>query len=291
MPGSVQATELSEDALRENFAHWADLSAAGAQYPCDPADKANLLRLPTTHTFGSLSGTGEPLWKRILLQDAALLSHASRETTNEHPQDATVAATAKNWGLNQFVFSYLGVHDPYYARANFPAFGVFINKEAETFPRCNATRRDLATLEAATNEAALYFLLPDNARELAGLELESTADCQGQFWRYWGAHQYWDDEFSRNHWRWKIEFHFLNSVPASEFEAVLWPIEPARVSPFRRGRFPLRPSEQDDYAAQNPASVIISYDCPTSEPGLAFVRASASAAIYYLTHGEFPHRV
>jgi hypothetical protein len=225
----------------------------------------------------------------VLFEDAALTSNASRRSGHDPSDPGAVAPTAARVGLDDFIFAYHGIHDPYYARTHFPAFGVFIRKQAETFPGCNATRRDLASPEVDPSmEAMLYFHLPHEARELAVVELENDPRHEGKFWRYWGNPELWDGDYARNHWQWVFEFHFLKSIPSTLFDAVLWPLE-IRVNPWIRGRIlaPLT-REQEEFTRLNPNCKVVSYMASTSRPGLAFISASAQAAEHYLREGAFP---
>jgi hypothetical protein len=292
MSGMRKASDLSEVELRKNFAHWRSLLPASASYPPEAGYHGALRQLPTTHTFGSRSGPVEHLDRKILFEDQALLSNAARTRTHPVAKSGTVASMAVRLGLNEFVFTYLGVHDPYYSRTHFPAFGVFAKRDIEVFPSCNATRRDLASPEVITDDDAtilLQFLLPVDARELAGTELQTDSRHKGSFHCYWGFPEFWNDHtYAKQNWQWKYEFHFFDSIPTTQFDAVLWPME-MRVNRWTRGRVPAPlTARQAEFAAAHPNCAVIPYEPSTRRPGQAFVSASARVAEYYLRNSHFP---
>jgi hypothetical protein len=214
-----------------------------------------------------------------------LLPGVARETTTAELGPAAIRAE-----LGKYVFAYLGIHEPYYTRGHFPAFGVFIAPGAESYPACNASRRDLDSPEV-TGDLSLQFLLADDSRKLAALELAIDPRHDRDFWKYWGAPEHWGDEYSESHWTWVHEFHFYRRVACGQFAAVLWPNE--MVVDTKSGA--LRLSEITDDAQEfrqaNPQCKVVLYEPSVSEPARTFTAASAAAARYYLENGEFPEYV
>jgi len=283
---------LSPKDLKGNFDFWSERAGYHPPTPAVPWIEEALQVLPTTHTFG-LHGRERPkgyLHRAILFDEQALVSNAGRAMAGDRTTARTVGFNARAVLLDQFVFSYLGVHNPYYARGSFPAFGVFISKPLEEYPLCNCTRRDLAVV--TTGEAlSTYFLLPEDGRRLAAMEVTHDPQHQGDFWHYWGAEQHWKGKYPTVQWRWMFEFHFRNRVSIHNVDAVLWP-HVLSVDPWTLGSAVSEVAEdQARFAQIFPKCTVISYNPSTARPAIAFVRASEKAARHFLKHKAFPRHV
>jgi len=299
MDGKPHVKDLEEEELRRNYDFWTTTVPASPKYKLEAGFEDALRQVPTTHSFGARSGGILKLDEKVLFEDKALLANTERRRALASVGAGTVGSTAARWGLDEFVFTYLGVHDPYYARTHFPAFGVFVKRGAETFPRCNATRRDLASPETGGDDDAtvrLQFLLPSDARdlpsdtrELASLELGNDDRHQGSFRRYWGFPEFWADAgYATDSWKWKHEFHFLEQIPTTNFDAILWPRE-MRVNAWTRGFVPAPLTDrQSEFMDAHKQCAVISYSPSTHYPASAFVSASARVAEHYVRTGSFP---
>jgi hypothetical protein len=293
---SVSTISLSE--LKENLALWKNTCESADSTRGDEVAKVGFERSPTTHTF-SWTSKGIDLAERILFKDRALVSDAQRQKNSSESPQGLVAEVASKVGLNDFVFTYLGVHEPYYARQLFPAFGIFVNVKAESYPGCIATRRDLKSGDVKLDvendpnpkQIMVQFLLPQDARTLALQELYLDRH-RGSFRHYWGHPELWHGEYAEKHWQWVFEFHFKKTIPASAFHAILWP-KGNKECRFRIGRIPLTYTvDPAIYVKQNPQCKIIFFDPALNRtPEKAFVSASAKALEYYLSHGDFPEEI
>jgi hypothetical protein len=290
--------QLTEAELEHNFELFNALLEPKLKFPLTEESRQALSSATTTHAFGSRAGGESRLYRKILFEDGGLKSNRSRRSTSRDLL-ASVPDLAKSVGLDEYVFTYLGIHDPYYARTHFPAFGIFVSKSAEKHPQSNASSRDLSSPEFAAfvktltpDEILLHFYLPDRGRQLAAREFQTDAhDHGGDFKKYWGSPELWEGDYARDHWKWMFEFHFLDNIPCSEFDAVLWPLE-THYNPWTRGRIPSKASEdRSNFAKQHPSCTIISYPSSFAKPGLGFIYASWQAIGHYLQHGIFPSTV
>lgn len=266
--------------------------------PSLPREPSFLLTIPVTHTWGyqatkvGLDRYESYLYETILFEDRALLSAAER-ARRRGVEDSSVGPNAKAAGLINYVFSYLGVHDPYYSRGAQPAFGVFIrpDREQPAPEQCHASRRDLDSPEAAEGGAAheLNHLLPEHGRQLAHLECHFDERHNRDEWKYWSASEF----FIPDGWEWKIEMRFLERVPVEGFIALLWPVS-AKALTLQGGRsFDTKLSVgADRFQADHPGCVVVKYKVSAREGGpMSLVRASTGAARSFVTTGEFPRLI
>jgi hypothetical protein len=292
--GSVKS--LTPDQLAENFDYWSSRLRKG-QTVSQQSTPSFLLRMPPAHTWGyRLRSQSDSPYKRflyeiILFQDKALLAKTIRLKGGK-PDTSTVGPTARLCGLDEYVFAYLGVHEPRYARDDFPAFGVFIkvSKVLESFPRCIASRRDLDSPERKKQQVPIetHFLLPDHGRKLAELERISDPRHAADPWRYWSAFEYWN----KNSWKWKIEFHYHERVGIDDFSAILWPTDPAHFTRMSGKNGETR-SNRDvtRFLETYPQCTVIRYELDWSQQGDSLLRASTLAARHYDQKGIFPSRI
>jgi len=292
---------LGEDELCENFQYWKAQVNTGNGFSTLTDESRGLATLPTTHTFGWRSGSSVELHRKILLENRALKSALSRKSEGVGAEPSFVADAATAAGLNGFVFTYLGIHEPYYSQTHFPAWGIFVSPKLETFPHCNATRRDLASPEVDRSlPIRLQFVLPTDARHLAILQVLHDERHGGKLKHFWGDPDLWDaplkqtqpvfweGTYGDRHWTWVPEFHFCDSVPLTEFSAVLWPVETV-VNPYTFGRFPAPPTKDlDEFRTKNPDCAVVEYRSSFTKPGTALLRASAAAVEHFLANGSFP---
>jgi hypothetical protein len=284
--------DLTESRLRENAALWN--SRLGFKTGV-PKDGTPLAFLPTTHTFSFArvligKSSDRMLYQKILFDDRALLSSFTLAAGDSTILSRTIGPRALAAGLDKFVFSYLGIHNPFYCRGSFPGFGVFIRVTEEVFPKCNATRRNLSSPEVSANECSSEFLLPTDVRELVSNEVESRHS--GDVWRYWGHPDYWTSAYALNMWQWLAEFHFVNRIGVESFEGILWPNDTA-ASPSYSGRMYADQLREDHrkFRQQFETCQIITYKPSKARPITAFVKASYDAAFYYATNRRFPEFV
>ena len=281
---------LTSDQCNKNFLHWLGVLPQPLNQP--DGELMKIARtLPATHTFPAelvLNSGNHKIYEEILFTDEALIAEALRREAPERP--SRIATVARENGLDHYVFAYLGTHDPYYAERrrclSFP-FGVFLRKQGECLPSCNATRRDLGSAEA-TPPYCQQFLSPGNGRELSALETANDARHGRDYWRYWGAARYWKEpDFARTQWQWKIELHYRDNVPITDFEAILWPIvdTPALSGGYKLSSLQIKAA---DFRDRHPECSVIEYRCTAGNAKLDFVSASYAVARYLLETGHYP---
>ncbi len=195
-------------------------------------------------------------------------------------------------GLDYFVFAYLGVHQAYYARGHFPAFGVFVRRtsETESFPYCNATIRDLHSPFVSENASLLEecFLLAEDARLLAAHDV--TRNHAGDVWHYLGSMEYLEcPRYCREHWQWLYEFHYRERVPVDSFDAVLWPEEKIALA-TRRG-WDIRGHLSDNmrqFKKEHPDCSVVPYEVRRQGKRRSFTVAAAASLKFLLEEGRYP---
>jgi hypothetical protein len=201
-------------------------------------------------------------------------------------------AEARAVNLDHFVFGYLGVHDPYYAKQTgrvfaIKAFGIFLGVDLDVFPTCNATRRDLA---ACPGQPEREFLLPRDGRLYSHYQVLNDPVHGGDFWHYWGAYSHWrNPSYQTEHWKWKVEFHYRNMVPINQVEAILWPIEFVATKVGRAGHARVdseSKAEIRDFRKKFPNVFVIPYNWDSAYH--SFVQASHAIVVYVLKHHTYP---
>lgn len=305
VPETVPVVDtLAEDLLEGNFRFWVQAVTASHLGTEDPVPDTPLTaicqRVPTAHTFGDMRfPTGEDSLRMfahqtVLFDTKAILS-ANRRKNEGIGAGSSLGYRAKTAGLDDFVFAYLGIHEPRYARGIYPAFGVFVanSHPIERFPRCNASSRNLDSDELGEDFENIEkcFLLPDHARALMAHEI--LARHAGDFWHYWGTSQHCRDAaYRRQHWNWKIEFHYRGEVSVNDFAAILWPIQ-ARSLSFDFGSTPDESYRRDAAKFRQMCSEcsVIEYEWDPTSPSVSFLRASELATKFLLEHDRFPRSV
>ena len=295
-------SELTLSDAEKNFQHWSKELCCNH----DGVDEREpAMHVLLTHTFPSRkvwSGADGVLCEKdlcgeILEAGKGLLSEHYRERNGYYlpgePRPEMERARAVQ--LNKFVFAYLGVHDPAYSRRfDFgfePAFGLFLRTglEARAFPNCNATRRDLASKESSfLVDRRADFVTAEGARKLCRCEtIQDRGRHRGDFWRYWGAIEFWEGDFADQHWHWKYEFHFHERIDVGDFDAVLWPEVGATFEGLGDGFTSLH-DRAAGFQRKYPNCQIVFYEWDPLKPLTALVEASTAVAKYRLATGQLP---
>jgi len=290
----VLGTELQSSNLEENFSYWKAKWA-----PCKQLERSDIegfgLRTTTTFPYEKRWGAESTYpFREILFNDEALLSERRRILNNKiKPSEPRREMTrAREVGLDHYVFSYMGIHDPYYAdQSTFPnpPFGAFIGIDLESYPNCNATRRDVGSPEAEWPPHR-EFLLPQSARAMSHLQVRNDARHVEDFWHYWGAPKYWREEarYADSHWEWQIEFHYYDNIPISQLDAVLWPVEFRALGPRKR-ETSLLEGEASRFRDAHPECKVIPYQWSPGNPTMSFIKASYAVARFFLMRERYPH--
>jgi hypothetical protein len=274
--------DLTKTTLRENFKYWVSKFVTRNV----PAKDSTRKFIPATHTFPFFKKTD--VAQEILLNDQALLAAKVRRR-GTGADSGREMMEARSMNLHEFVFSYLGAHDPYYAkigRANSPGFGVFIKRDIEEFPSCNATRRDLASKEAE-KPFEREFLLPSDARSFACLQALNDKRHSGDFWHYWGDPKYLREVGYLSHqWEWKVEIHFHEKVEVDDFEAIIWPYHEVAIGAGKKAKKVL--GDVDAFQKTFPKCKTILYNWENPSERTSLFIASNIVANYFVEHREYP---
>jgi hypothetical protein len=293
-------TDLTAETLVENFEYWLSKLDGANPYNANspPVDSpAKFLRtIPTTHSWGngklSINRREIFLFEKILFQDRGLLSKNGRHPCEDRgTKRQTVGQRAKDCGLENYVFAFLGGHEPYYAQSEFPAFGLFIQcrDTVENFPSCNASRRDLASEEIDAHEPVLkHFLLPKHGRALAEAETLHNPKFGGDPWRYWGTEEHWTEDS----WQGKVEYHFRERVGIADFAAILWPVDQVIIIKSGISRETSEMTRRRaEFQTLAPHCAIITYETDPEDPATMFLRASSVTTRHYVQYGTFPQHI
>lgn len=267
-----------------------------------PDDVRSFLRAAhATHTFAySKMVDGEQFWPYEDILDLetryGLLSDRYREEQGlfrkgERRRDMPIA---RELGLDSYVFSYLGAHEPYYARdeaIDSRPVGVFIKRESETVPRSHASFRDAhADGNQTIEEKRKELLSCTGARKLAAYQVTNDPAHKRSIHHYWGDSELLGDpEYMKNSWRKKLEFRHYNCIKLEEIEALLWPEWVEVRGPNSFTTMSQTPTEVKDFCRE--------YDCPciiyTLDHRLgerSFLEASIVASMFFDENGRFPDK-
>jgi hypothetical protein len=281
--------DIKEEELKKNFAaHFREFEG---DPPPDFMDK--LMNLEVTHTFALSNDKGKTVvWKQIFLNQNSdhrgLLSYNYRQK-HELQNSREPSENAEKHGLNDFVFAYLGSHDPYYGGKNTePSFGVFISKELEKELTTNASRRDLASPEAVKSNEEIEFLKPEDARKLIAYEINKKYN--GKIWYYWGSPQdreketETETEYLKNMWTRKAEMHFFEKVPTSAIKAIIWP----NLIHYTKDGFDssYQIEERRVFSEQYPEIKIYDYDWMSDDGQDTFVEVSCKISQKFLNNNN-----
>ena len=302
MPNKI-ALQLSSDKLQQNYTFWISHFKYNAGDSLLQSKEAIFSNLPTTHTWGNRrildakTGNESYVYEEILFNERNIQSNEQLKDRYGPAFKGTMGRNALEAGLEHFVFAYLGTHQPYYARAAYPAFGAFFKKDehAGVFPRLNATRRDLDSPEVNINQQPLenHFILPEHARQLAAIETTLDPRHNNDHMHYLGGHQYWNEvDFVAKNWEWKVEFHYRDDVQLNMLDAILWPEEDnPLVSTAGYSALNKLDSDANKFKALNSGCSIIKYKPSRHKAAFDFVRASTNVLEYYIEHNCYPHHV
>lgn len=301
--------DLSSGTARNNYTFW----KSNMPSPPDSSVVDMMNRVETTHTFAverywidSLGNKQMINLCELILKSApgGLISDAARVRVTPPGSSVPrrVMTRARQVGLDDFVFTYLGCHEPYYGASRdpdddaydaFPIFGLFIKRELERFPECNASRRDLASSESSPDTES-EFLLPNDARVLAAHEVSNNPRHQGDFWHYWGCRRYRNmgslserRQYVSQQWEWKMEFHFRERIEKLSFGAILWPIEPMAIGAGTT-RFTHLSEESDAFRRHFPEIDVVTYEWDQANSADTFATASEAVTRYFLRYNRYP---
>ncbi|MDR2472395.1 MAG: hypothetical protein LBD53_02365 [Tannerella sp.] len=270
---------MSIEQLTNNYlAHWSRITENRDNSLPDFTDR--FMRLEVTHTFS------ESAYNNIFLnpdaQHRGLLSYEYRRshglTTSRPPTEP-----AASFGLNRFVFAYLGSHEPYYAGQDTdPAFGVFISRNLEYLETSNASRRDLASPEIR-EPIQDEFMMPEDARKIIALEIENNH--QGDIWSYWGN----PNGDLKKMWESKAEMHFLDKIQISDIKGILWPVKINTYSANGRD-YSQHTREQQEFAELYPHIKIYNYTWKSNfnYGSKSFINASCCVSKHYFSNNDYP---
>ncbi|MDB5141169.1 MAG: hypothetical protein JWR12_3085 [Mucilaginibacter sp.] len=196
--------------------------------------------LPTTHSFGyekvffldeakTITKSVFPA-QNILFENKAFLSDKIRDSMRpaDDPQPKRTMVKARDYGLDEFVFSYLGVHEYYYTQCealNTPAFGAFFPAVLDDrISDTNVTLFDLESPLALPYKPEEMTLYPKDGRLVTENEIHNK--YAKDFYEYWVCEEYEEKEFiDNNKWMQKREFHYKDKITVNQLNAILWPLD------------------------------------------------------------------
>jgi hypothetical protein len=285
---NMHVTEITRDQLSRNFdTHLKNIT--NEQKIVVPDFMDQFMQLDVTHTFAEIDRDGCSLFQNIFFNSnenhRGLLSYQYREN-NGLPNSRDPSGDAALFGLYEFVYAYLGSHEPYYGGGDIdPAFGVFLSKELERTISSNASRRDLASPEIrppVENE----FMIPEDARKIIVFEIVNG--YHGDIWHYWGNPNadYADADYLKNMWKKKAEMHFFDSVQISDINGIIWPHK--RVWTVNGFDDSQRTEKQRQFVELYPNIRIYNYQWNPESGSKAFLNASYRVSQYLFEHNEYP---
>lgn len=289
------------DLLKLNFDKL--VSQLSATAPPDPALKNSLLTMHTTHTFGyektfytdasrTLSHTVYP-YRSILIEKRAFLSERYRNKGLMHQagEQTRKMTKARIYGLDNYVFAYLGLHEYYYAQTdgmNIPAYGAFLSHTLDYEAHANSTLYDLESGLAAGYDPKDITLNTNDARVFTASEI--TVRYENDLFTYWICPEYADKAFYDDHmWAHKREFHYREKVELADMEAILWPVELVAIDDTDRMviRADIR-AEIAEFRRYNPKVNVYKYIWKGAEGLERFSFASKLVTEYYYQQNEYP---
>jgi hypothetical protein len=158
--------------------------------------------------------------------------------------DGKHLSTARELGLNKYVFSYLGVHTPYHRIGDDPPvlpFGMFLKVEDFAYLHGSPCDRDYKKngLVDQTN-IDKYFLLPNDLQKIIANRIVEDPYFNKDFWKYYGSPENWDkdENYAEEHWKKKGEYCFFDMVKPSSIAAILWPVWEETISEDGQQQYP-----------------------------------------------------
>ena len=250
--------------------------------------------MPTTHTMNVNNA------KDVFLKDDAGLRCIDERDPMELARNYFKWKECLEIGLECYVFTYLGIHDPSYAMNHWGAptipVGIFIDRRTEnkSVVEANATFRDLHLNHLKPNfidrPFEKWLVSAPQARSLCMHEVRKV--YANNFWEYWGD----PDSASLKSptetdtlWTRFYEFHLLYLVAPEDFAAVLWPIEIVESPEHEKSLTRFLPP-YEGIVTRFPNLTILTYLLPRRgrERRESFFRASFEAAKHFADHHCFP---
>lgn len=295
---------MIERICKKNYHYWKNELIVDADYKirdcfdCEikieftVCDNATFFRrVPASHTWGlqkreSLKDARRKfLYEKILFEDKALLSRYLRDGLDESNQ------TEGDIELKNYVYAFIGVHEPHYTGFSFPGFGVFIKKDIENQSADNVVAlRKNPFLNKDINVEEL-LLLPEDGRAIS--EIDSLVNYSADIWRYWGYYDVWKDTDRGK----KVELLYKYKVSVDDFAAILWPVEKAILS-NNKGYSVCTDMENkaNKFKKEHSGCAIVKYpynfkDAYDGNGFYKLIKASSLTAKYYEDNGKFPEEI
>jgi len=307
----LEPISLLQNELENNFKTWQAKIHKGNEPEPEILNLFNE-KLFTTHCFPfeKITPQGDVIPYESIFSSKdhnGVLSNGYRKLLKINPDDDKSSRNIPK-GLENYVFTYLGIHQPYYARKNdgkiglnSKPFGIFVKNpllsiETEKFPHNHASRRDVGKNndDVDQKKTDLEFLLPKDARLLMAYQVCNDPDhnCSPsqleRFWHYYGNNGFWNDgEYATNSWKKKAEFRFFERLKLEDIEAVLWPIWLDEIDGVEE-KYSRTYDDLKIYSRKLTKIKFITYDLDLRKPEICFVEASYLALAYYFQKGIFP---
>ena len=189
------------------------------------------------HTFAARAGTSQEILYPLL----KIFSYNSLSKKFEYYKGYTLKAdsilkgsgahvkTARELGLNRFIFSYLGMHLPYHREIDVPPvcpFGLFLEVLDFAYLHGSPCDRDYVKNDEVDKENIdKYFLTPKDLQKVVTHRILTDEIFKNDFWNYYGNPEIWkDDDYRRNQWKKKGEYCYYEGVKPDNIKAILWPV-------------------------------------------------------------------
>lgn len=218
--------------------------------------------------------------------------------------------TAKDLGLDNLIFSYIGMHLPYHREDDVPPvspFGLFIDVGDFAFTHGSPCDRDYNKNNLVEKENLdRYFLTPKDLNKLLTHRIMTDPLFKKKYMDYYGNIAVWeDDTYVEESWKKKGELCFYEKVSTTSIKAILWPLWEQYCNLDENMH---EPDELQKYTAEFNATFkdtkIIYYrpyrdiineqnwgKINMRDWELALVEASSLAQEYYLKYEVFPESI
>ena len=236
-----------------------------------------------------------------------LLSNRKRRIVGQHMKTAT------ELGLDNLIFSYLGIHDPYHRLGDIPPpmpFGLYLEAGTFAYTHGNPWDRDYNNNDKVDiDEIEYYFLKHNDLKKIITWRIENDQFFEKNFWRYFGTMKYWEEEsYIKEHWKNTAELCFYETIPSKHIAAILWPVWEAgfvqkEVMPDELQEFATKVKWEYNKAFQREIHIVFyrPYGDIINEANwessnqtdmeLNLIRASQSVQEYYEQYRKFPKSV
>ena len=228
---------ISKETCEKNYIFWKEKIGASELEEKELTSVTNLVEsiLPA-HTF-SYKKNGVMLLQSIFGYDVSqnTFNNDMKGILAKKFRDRSLKfghmKTSDKLGHDEFVFAYLGIHNPYHRKKDdlpIRPFGIFIKKDVEEFAYCHGTPADVAEENELIDRSNLdkYYLLPSDLRKLKAAEILSDSEIE-DFEYYLGSPDpekwHYNNDYGKNLFKRTGEMRYYRSIGSDDIKAILWP--------------------------------------------------------------------